>query len=39
MPLAERQSRHQKLLENIRAQDVHWWSREYLRSLAESDQG
>ncbi|MCG5261536.1 alpha,alpha-trehalose-phosphate synthase (UDP-forming) [Cupriavidus gilardii] len=39
MPLAERQSRHQKLLERIRAQDVHWWSREYLRSLSEIDQG
>ncbi|QOT76980.1 alpha,alpha-trehalose-phosphate synthase (UDP-forming) [Cupriavidus basilensis] len=39
MPLAERQSRHQKLLERIRAQDVHWWRREYLRTLAETDGG
>jgi trehalose 6-phosphate synthase len=39
MPLAERQARHQKLLERIRAQDVHWWSREFLRTLAETDAG
>ena len=37
MPLAERQQRHQKLLERIRAQDVHWWSREYLRALTETE--
>ncbi|KWR89987.1 alpha,alpha-trehalose-phosphate synthase (UDP-forming) [Cupriavidus sp. IDO] len=39
MPLAERQSRHQKLLERIRAQDVHWWSSEYLRALSETEGG
>ncbi|AOY91818.1 alpha,alpha-trehalose-phosphate synthase [Cupriavidus sp. USMAA2-4] len=39
MPLAERQARHGKLLERIRAQDVHWWSGEFLRTLAESDCG
>jgi trehalose 6-phosphate synthase len=25
--------RHQKLLERIRAQDVHWWRRTYLETL------
>ncbi|MFS8973533.1 alpha,alpha-trehalose-phosphate synthase (UDP-forming) [Cupriavidus necator] len=39
MPLAERQQRHQKLLERIRAQDVHWWSREFLRALTETEGG
>jgi trehalose 6-phosphate synthase len=39
MPLAERQARHRKLLENIRAQDVHWWSREFLRTLEGMEGG
>lgn len=39
MPLAERQARHQKLLERIRSQDVHWWSSEFLRTLADTDGG
>lgn len=34
MPLGERQRRHQKLLERIRAQDVHWWRRAFLDTLA-----
>ena len=32
MPLAERRTRHAKLLERIRAQDVHWWSSEIGRA-------
>jgi trehalose 6-phosphate synthase len=36
MPLGERQSRHQKLLENIRTQDVHWWRRTFLQALDEA---
>lgn len=39
MSLEERQTRHQKLLERIRAQDVHWWSSEFLRALAETEGG
>ena len=35
MPLPERQNRHQKLLERIRSQDVHWWRRTFLKALAE----
>ncbi|WKB51246.1 alpha,alpha-trehalose-phosphate synthase (UDP-forming) [Eleftheria terrae] len=34
MPLEERQSRHQKLLERIRTQDVHWWRRSFLDALS-----
>ena len=34
MPLAERQKRHQKLLERIRQQDVHWWRRTFLETLS-----
>lgn len=33
MPLQERQERHQKLLARIKAQDVHWWSKSFLRAL------
>ncbi len=33
MPLEERQERHQKLLARIKAQDVHWWSKSFLRAL------
>ncbi|HBD37938.1 MAG TPA: alpha,alpha-trehalose-phosphate synthase, partial [Cupriavidus sp.] len=39
MSLSERQARHQKLLERIRQQDVHWWSGEYLRALMETEGG
>ena len=35
MPLAERQRRHQALLQNIREQDVHWWRRRFLETLAD----
>lgn len=34
MPLAERQQRHQALLQNIHTQDVHWWCRRFLDTLA-----
>ena len=37
MPLAERQARHQKLLAQIRAQDVHWWRKTYLDALANTE--
>ncbi len=33
MPLEERQERHQKLIARIKAQDVHWWSKSFLRAL------
>jgi trehalose 6-phosphate synthase len=36
MPLEERQRRHQKLLERIREQDVHWWRRRFLDTLAQA---
>ncbi|MDP3708416.1 MAG: trehalose-6-phosphate synthase, partial [Polaromonas sp.] len=36
MPLQERQARHQKLLENIRTQDVHWWRKKFLQALGEA---
>jgi trehalose 6-phosphate synthase len=36
MPLEERQSRHQKLLKNIREQDVHWWCTSFLQALGEA---
>ncbi len=36
MPLEERQARHQKLLENIRTQDVHWWRKSFLQALGEA---
>jgi trehalose 6-phosphate synthase len=36
MPLEERRHRHQKLLQNIREQDVHWWRRTFLEALAET---
>ena len=35
MPLSERQQRHQKLLGNIRTQDVHWWRKLFLDALSE----
>ena len=37
MPLAERQRRHQRLLERIREQDVHWWRRSFLQALATTE--
>jgi len=36
MPLEERQARHQKLLKNIREQDVHWWRKSFLQALGEA---
>ncbi|MEP6589102.1 MAG: trehalose-6-phosphate synthase, partial [Polaromonas sp.] len=38
MPLAERQQRHQKLLERIRSQDVHWWRKTFLDALSACEQ-
>jgi trehalose 6-phosphate synthase len=35
MPLAERIDRHSALLNRVREQDVHWWSRTFLKALAE----
>ena len=34
MALPERQARHQKLLQQIRTQDVHWWREAFLNALA-----
>ncbi|MGH8804413.1 MAG: trehalose-6-phosphate synthase, partial [Polaromonas sp.] len=36
MPLQERQARHQKLLKNIREQDVHWWRTTFLQALGDT---
>ena len=36
MPLAERQNRHQKLLQRIRTHDVHWWRKKFLDALQET---
>jgi trehalose 6-phosphate synthase len=36
MPLEERRHRHQKLLQRIREQDIHWWRRAYLQALSET---
>jgi trehalose 6-phosphate synthase len=33
MPLEERRVRHQRLLANLRAHDVHWWAREFLKAM------
>lgn len=33
MPLEERQARHQRLLQGICAQDVHWWQQQFLGHL------
>lgn len=33
MPLAERQTRHQKLMARIREHDVHWWRKSFLSAL------
>lgn len=38
MPLQERQLRHRRLLAHIRQHDVHWWRREFLSALTETDQ-
>jgi trehalose 6-phosphate synthase len=39
MPLHERQRRHQKLLERIRRQDVHWWRKSFLDALSQISPG
>ena len=35
MPLEERRSRHERLLQRIRDQDVHWWRETFLEALKE----
>ena len=37
MPLEERQTRHEQLLNRIRRQDVHWWRKSFLDALAGTD--
>ena len=37
MPLIERQQRHSALLERIRNQDIHWWRKTFLATLAECE--
>ena len=39
MPLAERQRRHQRLLQCIREQDVHWWCKAFLQALEQAGDG
>jgi trehalose 6-phosphate synthase len=34
MPLAERRERHDALLAQVRAQDVHWWRSNFLETLS-----
>ncbi len=36
MPLDERRARHQKLLQRIREQDIHWWRNTFLDALRET---
>jgi trehalose 6-phosphate synthase len=36
MPLDERRARHERLLEGIRRQDVHWWRQAFLDRLNET---
>ena len=33
MPLEERRARHERLLAGMRAEDVHWWCRQFLDAL------
>ena len=35
MPLEERRSRHERLLQRIREHDVHWWRESFLEALKE----
>jgi trehalose 6-phosphate synthase len=37
MPLEERRLRHERLLDRIRRQDVHWWSKAFLDALTKTD--
>ena len=36
MPLQERRQRHQRLLQRIAEQDVHWWRKAFLSALKEA---
>ena len=38
MPLIDRQRRHQRLLEGIQNEDVHWWRKSFLNALLTCDQ-
>jgi trehalose 6-phosphate synthase len=38
MPLIDRQRRHQRLLEGVQNEDVHWWRKSFLNALATCDQ-
>ena len=35
MPLSERQWRHERLMERIQRQDVHWWRNSFLQALRD----
>jgi trehalose 6-phosphate synthase len=35
MPLDERRARHERLLQEVRRHDVHWWRKEFLDALTE----
>jgi trehalose 6-phosphate synthase len=37
MPLEERVMRHSRLLAHIRTYDVHWWRKEFLKTLESVD--
>ncbi|MDP3084040.1 MAG: alpha,alpha-trehalose-phosphate synthase (UDP-forming) [Rubrivivax sp.] len=37
MPLAERRMRHERLLAEVRAHDIHWWRQRFLDALMEID--
>lgn len=39
MPLDERRARHARLLQRIRAHDVHWWRQAFLAALQEARPG
>src|SRR2546427_11111043 len=36
MPLHERRQRHQRLLQRVCEQDVHWWRKAFLSALKET---
>ncbi|RYF75082.1 MAG: trehalose-6-phosphate synthase, partial [Comamonadaceae bacterium] len=35
MPLDERRARHERLLQRVKDQDVHWWRKTFLEALAD----
>ena len=36
MPLEERRSRHEAMMNTIRQQDVHWWCDSFLSALQQA---